>query len=261
MIDMGHSLPAQLLSNIIKKARDEKNDFIFFEENFELNIISKEKGFDAVIGPLFLIENDFTKIKQFLKVIETKKLPIPFFSTSENHNTPRTYSFYRDENFSKMIFVLNSLLPGILFIHSGFELFEDKPINTGLNFTKEEIKEINPADLALFSISSLNWMKTNTLYNIIAKTIDFRKEWFQNSIIKNASNFIISESWHFLELELFSNIKQEKIYFITKIDDTKANPIEINLKFEDIILSNNIRIENNMLKFEKFGFLLFTMSQ
>jgi glycosidase len=155
MIDMGHSLPAELLSNIIEKARDIKADFIFFEENFELTHQSKQKGFDAAIGPLFLIENDFSELKKFLRKIVNNEIPIPFFSTSENHNTPRTYSLFNNENFSRMILVLNSLLPGLLFIHSGFELFEDKPINTGLNFTKSEIKKYSDEELALFQFPRL----------------------------------------------------------------------------------------------------------
>ncbi len=257
MIDMGHSLPAELLSNIIAKARDIKDDFIFFEENFELTHKSKEKGFDAVIGPLFLIENNFIELKKFLNNIENNEIPIPFFSTSENHNTPRTYSFFKDENFSKMIFVLNSLLPGFLFIHSGFELFEEKPINTGLNFTKSEIKKYSDKELALFSISSLNWNRKNTLQDLIHRTVEIRNEWFNNSINNNSSGFHIFENWHYIEIELYSRIKEQYLHFVAKLDETKANPQKINIDLNDIFLSNGVKIDSNSLVFEKFGFLIY----
>ncbi|MBP7214866.1 MAG: alpha-amylase [Candidatus Kapabacteria bacterium] len=257
MIDMGHSLPAELLSNIIEKARDIKADFIFFEENFELTHQSKQKGFDAAIGPLFLIENDFSELKKFLRKIVNNEIPIPFFSTSENHNTPRTYSLFNNENFSRMILVLNSLLPGLLFIHSGFELFEDKPINTGLNFTKSEIKKYSDEELALFSISSLNWNRKNTLFDLIQKTVKIRKEWFSNSLKNNSSGFHIIENWHYIEIELYSKIKEQYLHFIAKLDETKANPNEIKIDLNDIILSNRVKIDGNSIVFEKFGFLLY----
>jgi len=257
MIDMGHSLPPELLSNIISKAREVNEDFIFFEENFELSISSKKKGFDAVFGPLFLIENDFLKLKQFLKNLENNTIPIPFFSTSENHNTPRTYAVFEDVNFSKMIFVLNSLLPGLLFIHSGFELLEEKPINTGLNFSKNEIKKYIDEELALFSISSLNWNKQDKLVDFISKGVEIRKELLNNSPYENATNYHLYENWHFIELELKSAPNSQTLYFIAKIDDTRANTTNLDIDLNDIILSNGVKYEDNRIKFEKYGFLLY----
>lgn len=257
MIDMGHSLPPELLSNIISKAREVNEDFIFFEENFELSISSKKKGFDAVFGPLFLIENDFLKLKQFLKNLENNTIPIPFFSTSENHNTPRTYAVFEDVNFSKMIFVLNSLLPGLLFIHSGFELLEKKPINTGLNFSKNEIKKYIDEDLALFSISSLNWNKKDKLVDFISKGVEIRKELLNNSPYENATNFRLYENWHFIELELKSAPNSQTLYFIAKIDDTRANTTNFDIDLNDIILSIGVKYKDNRIKFEKYGFLLY----
>ncbi|MEN6294751.1 MAG: alpha-amylase family glycosyl hydrolase [Chloroherpetonaceae bacterium] len=257
MVDMGHSFPPDLLSNIINRARESKSNFIFIEENFDLTKESKEKGFDAVIGPVFLIENDFNKLKQFLNSLENNDVAIPFLATSENHNTPRTYAQLHNKNYSKMIFVLNSLVPGILFIHSGFELFEDKPINTGLNFTQADIEKFDDEDLALFSISSLNWEAQDTLIQWIHDLIDFRKEWFDNAPIYNSNNFHVIENRHFLEIELYSSIKNQKIGFIAKYDKISGKPMELNIDLNDVILSNGVKINGQIIEFEEFGFLLF----
>ncbi|HAW07990.1 MAG TPA: hypothetical protein DCW42_02295 [Bacteroidetes bacterium] len=91
----------------------------------------------------------------------------------------------------------------------------------------------------------------------ITDLIDFRKEWFNNSPIYNSNNFHVIENRHFLEIELYSLIKNQKIGFIAKYDNISGKPVELNIDLNDVILSNGVKINGRIIEFEEFGFLLF----
>lgn len=161
MLDMGHALPEQVRKAIIHKSRKLKRDFIFFEENFIPNQQSKNEKFDAVVGYLPFDMHLKYKMSDYIQRVSINDLPILSFSTPENHNTPRLQSRFADEKFSQMIWALASFLPNsIRFIHSGFELLNSAPVNTGLGFTDEQINQFPSSELPLFSYSELNWEKS-----------------------------------------------------------------------------------------------------
>jgi glycosidase len=192
MVDMGHALPQKLLGNIINKAKEKSKDFLFFEENFSVEQKSKEKGFNAVVGYLPFDIYNYSKMKAIVQHFENEDFAISFFGASENHNTPRTtkrfqnnadnsnngstgYNKNYNSNFSKFCFAMIALMPVIPFVHNGFELFEQIPVNTGLDFTSTEQNQFTPYDLALFSESYLNWLNAENLNDVIRYFVEIRK--------------------------------------------------------------------------------------
>jgi len=179
MIDMGHALPPLLLKRIIKKARAVKSDFIIWEENFTLSEESRLKGFNGT-------------------------LPVPFFLTPETHNTKRAAARTGATAFSQYAWGINTYLPGLLFIHSGFELGETRPVNTGLQFSKEEIDANPPAKLPLFSVSALNWNSGKNIINYMRITLKNRQN---TGVIKN---FTVLKSLNPNVITIkFTNMKNE----------------------------------------------------
>jgi hypothetical protein len=104
------------------------------------------------------------------------ELPIPFFATPENHNTPRAASRPGGVTYARWACVINAFLPGIPFIHSGYELAERYPINTGLDFTSEQIRALPSEKLPLFSEGGYNWLSTDTFARLIADIQAIRRK-------------------------------------------------------------------------------------
>ncbi len=176
MIDMGHALPPPLLEKIINKARANKPNFIIWEENFALTDEAADKGFDGTLGYMPFIWNKPQKIKELIALLIRGKCPIPFFLTPETHNTKRAAAYSGSTDFSKYTWAIDAFLPSILFIHSGFELGETRAVNTGLQFTKEEI-EANPQEiLPLFSVAALDWNSSINIIGFIRNSLKRRNE-------------------------------------------------------------------------------------
>ncbi len=161
MIDMGHAMPISLLRKIINKARRIKEDFIFWEENFNVEEKSKQLGYNATLGYLPFDQHDPVKLNELLMKFQNRVFPLPFFLASESHNTPRSARF--GCKFNQLVWGFNSFLDGIRFLLSGFELCDSKPWNTGLCFTPEEIEKYPPERLSLFSPLALDWGKSHIL--------------------------------------------------------------------------------------------------
>jgi len=188
MVDMGHALPKELKKKIIKKARRIDPSFAFWDENFENTQGTKSEGYNAVIGGAWY---NITKRNGFKKQILSleKKHPLPFFGTSETHNSPR---YGVDKKNKKMAsWILFNLLPqAIPFIHNGFELNENLPVNTGLNFNRNELDILADKKLPLFHKSSLDWnTKTHTITFIRKiQTLKVKYPWiFNGQNLKNIS--------------------------------------------------------------------------
>ncbi len=84
------------------------------------------------------------KLREFLgRISRMNGCRCRFLPPPENHNTPRAYSRPNALQYVHYALAMSIVVPGIPFIHSGFELMETKPINTGLGFTNEMI-QANP---------------------------------------------------------------------------------------------------------------------
>lgn len=189
MIDMGHALPPELRKMIVKKARIIKKGFIFWEENFTLTADSAKEGYDAVVGYLPFDSHNPVKMNEFFEFLENKGAPVPFFATSENHNTPRTASREGGINFSKLSIAMNCLLPGLPFFHSGIELGDDFPVNTGLGFSETDLEKYPSDILPLFSEGMLPWDQSQNLQNSIREALRLREKYLSGVDIFSKDNF------------------------------------------------------------------------
>ncbi|MEK7671415.1 MAG: alpha-amylase, partial [Bacteroidota bacterium] len=191
MIDMGHALPMDLKSEIVKAARDNDPDFAFWDENFSISYRSREEGYNAVFGFLWVDEHHPSRIKQFVRRASTEGFAIPFFATPENHNTPRAASRHGGITYSKWAMVLNAFLPGIPFIHSGYELAETYPINTGLDFTSEQLKHLPSEKLPLFSEYGYDWLNKEHIGSWVKNVLEVRNQYKEIVVDENPQSFVM----------------------------------------------------------------------
>jgi starch synthase (maltosyl-transferring) len=184
MIDMGHALPTLLKQTIVRKAREKRTDFAFWDENFNPTPEIRNEGFNAVFGSLPFVIHDIVFIRGLLNHLNKTGVALPFFGTGENHNTPRVcFRYPRQEagrNHSIFIFTLSAILPTIPFLQSGMELCEWYPVNLGLNFNDEDRTLYPPEKLPLFSALSYDWEKCNGLQPLntyIHKILEIRSRY------------------------------------------------------------------------------------
>ncbi len=177
MIDMGHALPRPLKQRIVASARAINPDFAFWDENFVIGQQSVDEGYNAVVGYLLFDFHQPEKLRAFLNRLAHERLPLPFFATAENHNTPRAAARPFPLQYVHFALALSVLLPGVPFIHSGFELMETQPINTGLGFTDEMIGAYPAEKLPLFSAWAFDWTRPDNLVNSVRYALQLRQKY------------------------------------------------------------------------------------
>jgi hypothetical protein len=198
MIDMGHALPKELKAEMVRTARGIDHDFAFWDENFAIEWRSREEGYNAVMGYLWHIQHVMDYMKEFTGRLSHESLPLPFFATSENHNTPRAAARKGGMTYAKWTLVVNAFLPAVPFHHSGFELGEQFPINTGLDFTAEDQRRMPSEKLPLFSAAAYDWLSKDRIDGFVAEIMalrehyhalvtDGRKETFRILTVSNAN--------------------------------------------------------------------------
>jgi len=193
MIDMGHALPMELKSEMIKHARSLDPDFAFWDENFSVDEKSIKEGYNAVIGYQWSDQHHPKKFQNLLKRFTGEGFPLPFFATPESHNTPRAAARDGGVLYSKYAWAVGSFIPAIPFIHSGFEIGETMPINTGLDFSRAELQKYPSENLPLFSQYAYNWGRKNQFRDWIAAIGAIRKKY--EKLITNISR----ESFRWIE--------------------------------------------------------------
>ncbi|MBA4313255.1 MAG: alpha-amylase [Chlorobiaceae bacterium] len=254
MIDMGHALPMDLKQDMIRRAKEIDPDFAFWDENFSVDEKSVKEGYNAVIGYQWSDQHHRDKFKNMLRRFSSEGFALPFFATPESHNTPRAAARDGDVVYSKYAWAMSNFIPAIPFIHSGFELGEKYPINTGLDFKKEELKKYPSDKLPLFSEYSYNWFNENQLVDWIQKVSVIRKKY--HSLISDSS----PQSFVWIETK-----SKDLIAFIRKSENVKHNlliignsnmkdKIELELKVEtskksldDLLSGKTFIIEQNIL--------------
>jgi len=177
MIDMGHALPKELKAEMVRTARGIDPDFAFWDENFAIEWRGREEGYNAVMGYLWHIQHELNYMKEFTGRLSHETLPLPFFATSENHNTPRAAARKGGLTYSRWTLVTNAFLPAVLFLHSGFELGEQFPINTGLDFTAEDQRRMPSGKLPLFSAGGYNWLSKERFSRFIGEIVALRERY------------------------------------------------------------------------------------
>lgn len=255
MLDMGHALPLPLRREIVKKARKVKKNFTFWEENFSLSEHSAEEGYSAVVGYLPFDLHVWWKVRHIIDMLSGEGSPIAFFGTGENHNTPRTASRPGGVAFARFAFALSTLLPSLPFIHSGMEIFEHSPINTGLGFSNEEIEQWPSERLPLFSAGSMNWDSEQTMVETIVKILAVRRRNFVLEENFNPETIIPLETENefvFAFLRKFSNGRT--VFFAASMAegeawanihlDSKKEKISDSLTGKEFVILNSVLAHN-----------------
>ncbi|MBN1963537.1 MAG: alpha-amylase, partial [Anaerolineae bacterium] len=178
MLDMGHALPLPLKHKMVEVARQNNPDFAFWEENFAVLAASRREGYNAVMGYMVFDLDKPNLLRLLIERMATEPLPLPFLATAENHNTPRAAT--RQPNgifYSYYALPLCIATSGIPFLHSGFELGETQPINTGLQFTDEMIKQYPSEKLPLFSEYAYDWSRRDNLVDGVRYALELRQRY------------------------------------------------------------------------------------
>jgi glycosidase len=257
MIDMGHALPPELLSNIITKAREIKKDFIFWEENFSVSEKAKSQGYNATLGFMFFDQAEPIKLKEIITKLANHEFKLPFFLSPENHNTPRAARI--SPTFNKLCYVFNSFLPGIRYILSGFEWLHTTPYNTGLCFEEDEICNFPPESLPLFSPIEFIWGSDNIIrtiqeVNSLSENFGITNEAFDEYKLKsieisNDNIVAYSRTIQNSEIIVFGNFSPNE----QKYSDDNVNSF---LRNSEILLGEFCLNSQNQIILQPFGFLV-----
>ncbi len=186
MVDMGHAVPVSLMQQLIARARSIDPDFAFLSENFEIKQDSVDAGYNAVVGYAWWVEYRRDGMYDILNHIGNQGVPLSFFGAVENHNTPRGAGRAGGEKYARYAFLVNTMLPrSIPFIHSGQEIGEIMPVNTGLDFSNEDLEKLKGKKLALFDLCGYNWDGSHNMLDFVKKVLELRRQY--SDIIENIS--------------------------------------------------------------------------
>lgn len=234
MIDMGHALPMELKHEMIRRAREIDPDFAFWDENFSVTEKSVQEGYNAVIGYCWSDQHHPEKFKRLVHRFATEGFPITFFATPESHNTPRAAAREGGVRYSKYAWAINNFIPAIPFIHSGFELGETYPINTGLDFTKEELKKYPSEKLPLFSEYAYNWTNENEFTAWVKKISLLRQKYHDiiTSSEKNSFQWVETHHHHGIAFIRSSSQTSQRILIVANSD--MNNEIHLSLHVETL---------------------------
>jgi len=178
MVDMGHAVPVSLMQKLIGRARAVDPDFAFLSENFEIKQESVDAGYNAVVGYAWWVEYRRDGMYDLLNHIGNQGVPLPYFGAVENHNTPRAAGRSGGELYSRYAFLVNSMLPmSVPFIHSGQELGETIPVNTGLDFSNSDLENLKGCKLALFDLCGYKWDGSHPMLGFMQKILQLRRQY------------------------------------------------------------------------------------
>ena len=168
-IDMGHALPSELTQLIFKRAKENDPNFSFVAEELQAEraVAAKEMGYNMFIGDGFYHEPRVYEFNYHGFFYQTKDLAIPCFASCETHDTKRATARNGGRNLTKLLTVMNMFTPNTVpFINSGQEIYEEQPINTGLDCLPEDAYVLDAKDpmygkLALFDKYSYHYNSEN----------------------------------------------------------------------------------------------------
>lgn len=164
-LDMGHALPKELLREIMSKALSIDPNFCFIAEELDTRRagLSKEAGYQAIVGDAFIKLNELEDggYVKYLKSVKSK--PLSVFSSAETHDTARIASKTGHKKRARAITAASLFIPnGVGFINTMQELFELQPMNLGIGLKEEDRFKLYEGDynygkLALFDYASPHW--------------------------------------------------------------------------------------------------------
>lgn len=231
MIDMGHALPSKLRAELVETARRNNPNFTFWEENFVISQSSADEGYDAVLGYLPFDATAPMKLHELIAWLGRGECPVPFFATPETHNTKRSASREGGIAFSKASYIINSFLPTMTLILTGFELGEQMPINTGLGFEESDYEKYPAWKLPLFSESMLSWENENNIVEFIKKANEFRDKYFKrgNSIKSRSMLALPTNYGNALAFTRRSDLMQKEILIAINMSANMTMNLEVDM--------------------------------
>ncbi|MFQ3598321.1 MAG: alpha-amylase [Chloroherpetonaceae bacterium] len=259
MIDMGHALPFELKKEMVRVAREKNPDFAFWDENFDITRKSVAEGYNAVMGSLIFVGHQFDELKKFLMFFAQQGVPIPFFGSAENHNTPRTASRFgggeAGANYSKFIFAVACAYPTIPFIHSGMELCEWYPVNTGIGFAPSDLQKFPSEKLALFSEEHYNWTGGNGVAPIIPfikRVLEVRKKYEKLIVDPSPDTITFLEIPNSPVLGIVRSGYGKKLLFLANANPYQTTEVSVPLQsakaeLKELISGELHRIGDNVL--------------
>jgi starch synthase (maltosyl-transferring) len=230
MVDMGHALPRSLMTEIVNAARENDPDFAFLSENFSIDCSSLDAGYNLVLGYSWDVEHKKEGFKGLLHHAGNEGMPLSFFATSESHNTPRSATKHGGLRYSKCSYLINAFVPhGVPFIHNGFELGEDYPVNTGLGFSPEELDFFREKPLPLFDRSSLDWSGGKDFSSFIASVNSVREKHREILAEKSTEAFTFLPTAHD-DIICFKRSKgSESLVIVANLNFEKAQSFAIRI--------------------------------
>ncbi len=232
MIDMGHALPMDLKQMMIARARSIDPQFAFWDENFSVNEKSVREGYNAVIGYQWSDQHHPAKFKNLLKRFSGEGYPIRFFATAESHNTPRAAARPGGMRYSRYAWTLSNLIPAIPFIHSGYELGETFPVNTGLDFTKEDLLRFPSEALPLFSHGAYAWLNPSQCTKWIRKVAAVRVAYHDIIIDNSARSFGWIELGNPDAIAFIRSTRRRKERLLVIANTNMDKPTRVSLRVE-----------------------------
>lgn len=229
MVDMGHALPPDLKRRIVEAARAVHPEFAFWDETFSYDGRLAEEGYNAVIGNYWWAVWRPEHLEELLRSLARTGLPLPFFAGPESHNTPRAAARPGGIAAARMAWGLGCVLPAIPFCHSGLELAEMIPVNTGLDFTPEELPDYPQEKLALFSAVAYGWENEPNLVEWIARTLELRARYADLIADPDPSTFLLLESDDPLVWAVVRQRGDTGIAVVVNLDPKKARRFSLSL--------------------------------
>jgi starch synthase (maltosyl-transferring) len=178
---------------MVRTARSVDPDFAFWDENFSVTPRSREEGYNAVFGFCWIDQHHPDRMRNLCRRFHDDPFAIPFFATPENHNTPRASARPGGRAYARWAWVMNNFIPAIPFIHSGFELSEEFPINTGLDFTVDQLRRLPSETLPLFSAYAYEWLNRNEFTAWITRVARIRAKYKPLIVDTDPSSFTMLE--------------------------------------------------------------------
>ncbi|HID90217.1 MAG TPA: alpha-amylase [Anaerolineae bacterium] len=230
LLDMGHALPGALRRKIVEAARRTDPEFVFWSETFSYNGDTAAEGYDAVVGNYWwLVWHPPRLLTDLLLPLTREAFSLPFFAAPETHNTPRAAARPGGLNAARAAWALGCLLPAIPFCHSGLELGETLPVNTGLDFSPEDMARYPTERLPLFSAAAYGWENKATLIDWIRQTLAIRARFADLVTDPDPETFDLVMSDNPYVWAVVRRNKEKGIGIVVNADPTGSHPFALQL--------------------------------
>lgn len=199
-IDMGHALPTTLNKEMVRKVKENNNNFLLWSEEFwpERSQHAKDDGFHFISGFIWSIFKEVEQLDFNKTLLEDTllKAAIPVTAALETPDTPRAALVHKNRTRLELLLLLGSFIPNAIpFLNNGFEVMETQPMNLGLDNTEAGRYVLDREDpmygkLAFFDNYQLHWTNEDRFWmqERLYKVKDLRARFAD--IISKKENFI-----------------------------------------------------------------------